>query len=69
MDEGVTPRLGTITLDIDPTTGLIADPTVCPIIRSKTYTIGQEPRQFCGPQYHGGGASPPTSTRPRRATP
>jgi penicillin-binding protein 1B len=67
-DEGAMPRLGTITLDIDPTTGLIADPTVCPIIRSKTYTIGQEPRQFCGPQYHGG-AGPPGSTRPRRATP
>ncbi|MBA3767465.1 MAG: hypothetical protein H0W99_10840, partial [Acidobacteria bacterium] len=60
-------RLGTITLEIDPTTGLIADPTVCPVIRTKTFTIGQEPRQFCGPQYHGGGASPPTATRPRRA--
>jgi penicillin-binding protein 1B len=68
-EEGTTPRLGTITLDIDPTTGLIADPTVCPVIRSKTFAIGQEPRQFCGPQYHGGGASPPGSTRPRRATP
>ncbi|HEX8137230.1 MAG TPA: PBP1A family penicillin-binding protein [Pyrinomonadaceae bacterium] len=68
-EEGTTPRLGTITLDIDPTTGLIADPTVCPVIRSKTFAIGQEPRQFCGPQYHGGGAGPPGSTRPRRATP
>lgn len=68
-DDGMTPRLGTITLDIDPTTGLIADPTVCPVIRSKTFPIGQEPRQFCGPQYHGGRASPPSSTRPRRATP
>ena len=67
-DDGAT-RLGTITLEIDPTTGLIADPTVCPVIRTKTFTIGQEPRQFCGPQYHGGGASPPTATRPRRATP
>jgi penicillin-binding protein 1B len=45
---------GTITLDIDPTTGLIADPNVCPVIRSKTFVIGQEPRQYCGPQYHGG---------------
>ncbi|HYY57692.1 MAG TPA: PBP1A family penicillin-binding protein [Pyrinomonadaceae bacterium] len=68
MDDGAT-RLGTITLDIDPTTGLIADPSVCPVIRSKTYTIGQEPRQFCGPQYHGGSTSPPTATRPRRAAP
>lgn len=45
---------GTITLDIDPSTGLIADPNVCPVIRSKTFLIGQEPRQYCGPQYHGG---------------
>jgi penicillin-binding protein 1B len=45
---------GTITLDIDPSTGLIADPNVCPVIRSKTFAIGQEPRQYCGPQYHGG---------------
>jgi penicillin-binding protein 1B len=45
---------GTITLDIDPSTGLIADPNVCPVIRSKTFIIGQEPRQYCGPQYHGG---------------
>jgi penicillin-binding protein 1B len=67
-EDGAT-RLGTITLDIDPTTGLIADPAVCPVIRTKTFTLGQEPRQFCGPQYHGGGASPPTATRPRRATP
>ena len=45
---------GTITLDIDPSTGLIADPNACPVIRSKTFVIGQEPRQYCGPQYHGG---------------
>ena len=68
-DDLTTPRLGTITLDIDPTTGLIADPTVCPVIRTRTFTIGQEPRQFCGPQYHGGGVSPPPVTRPRRASP
>jgi penicillin-binding protein 1B len=67
-DDGAT-RLGTITLEIDPTTGLIADPTVCPVIRTKTFTIGQEPRQFCGPQYHGGGAGTPGATRPRRASP
>jgi penicillin-binding protein 1B len=53
---------GTITLDIDPSTGLIADPNVCPVIRSKTFIIGQEPRQYCGPQYHGG------NTRKRQVT-
>jgi penicillin-binding protein 1B len=60
---------GTITLDIDPTTGLIADPTVCPIIRSKTFIIGQEPRKYCGPQYHTGKAVAPSETRPRVVTP
>ena len=60
---------GTITLDIDPTTGLIADPTVCPIIRSKTFIIGQEPRKYCGPQYHTGKAVAPSETRPRVVAP
>ncbi|HEX8493605.1 MAG TPA: PBP1A family penicillin-binding protein [Pyrinomonadaceae bacterium] len=60
---------GTITLDIDPTTGLIADPSVCPIIRSKTYSIGQEPRKYCGPEYHNGKTIQPSATRPRYATP
>jgi penicillin-binding protein 1B len=45
---------GSVTLDIDPTTGLIADPEYCPIIRSKTYIAGQEPRKRCGPAFHGG---------------
>jgi penicillin-binding protein 1B len=60
---------GTITLDIDPTTGLIADPSVCPIIRSKTFVIGTEPRKYCGPQYHTGKTSAPSETRPRTVTP
>jgi len=42
---------GTITLDIDPTTGLIAVDS-CPVIRSKTFIIGQEPKKYCGPEYH-----------------
>jgi penicillin-binding protein 1B len=42
---------GTITLDIDPTTGLIAVET-CPIIRTKTFLLGTEPKKYCGPQYH-----------------
>jgi penicillin-binding protein 1B len=46
------PKLqGTITLDIDPTTGLIAVDS-CPVIRTKTFIIGQEPRKYCGPEYH-----------------
>jgi hypothetical protein len=59
---------GTITLDIDPTTGLIAAPT-CPVIRTKTFAIGQEPRQYCGPQYHNGKTVPPATTRPRVVSP
>ncbi|HEY0377021.1 MAG TPA: PBP1A family penicillin-binding protein [Pyrinomonadaceae bacterium] len=60
---------GTITLDIDPTTGLIADPSVCPVIRSKTYVIGQEPRKYCGPEYHNGKTIQPAETRPRQVSP
>jgi penicillin-binding protein 1B len=42
---------GTITLDIDPTTGLIAVDS-CPVIKTRTFAIGQEPRRYCGPEYH-----------------
>jgi len=42
---------GTITLDIDPTTGLIAVET-CPVIRTKTFVLGTEPKKYCGPKYH-----------------
>jgi len=59
---------GTITLDIDPTTGLLADDT-CPVIRTRTYAIGTEPRRRCGPQYHTGRDIIPTETRPRRVSP
>jgi penicillin-binding protein 1B len=58
---------GTITIDIDPTTGLIAVPS-CPVIRTKTFVIGKEPKQYCGPQYHGG-APLPQPERARRAPP
>lgn len=56
---------GTITLDIDPTTGLIAVET-CPIIRTKTFTLGTEPKKYCGPQYHRGKTIEPVEPgRPR----
>jgi penicillin-binding protein 1B len=42
---------GTITLDIDPTTGFIAVDS-CPVIKTRTFAIGQEPRRYCGPEYH-----------------
>ncbi len=64
-DEGLQ---GTITLDIDPTTGLIAVET-CPVIRTKTYILGTEPRKYCGPEYHRAQGSDPSSTRPRTARP
>jgi penicillin-binding protein 1B len=59
---------GTVTLDIDPTTGLIAAPT-CPVIRTKTFAIGTEPRRRCGPQYHQNQSITPSETRPRRVSP
>ena len=52
---------GTITLDIDPTTGLIAVDS-CPVIKTRTFIIGQEPRKYCGPEYH---KKPSSSPRPR----
>ncbi len=59
------PRLeGSITLDIDPSTGLIAVET-CPVIRTKTFVIGTEPRTYCGPDYHRGKAVDLPISRPR----
>ena len=56
---------GTITLDIDPTTGLIAVES-CPIIRTKTFVLGTEPKKYCGPQYHQGRTIEPAGPgRPR----
>lgn len=55
---------GSITLDIDPSTGLIAVET-CPVIRTKTFVIGTEPRKYCGPEFHRGGTVDPGASRPR----
>jgi penicillin-binding protein 1B len=64
-----TPRLsGSVTLDVDPATGLIAAPT-CPVIRTRTFALGTEPRRYCGPQYHQNQSIYPSETRPRRASP
>ncbi len=59
---------GTITLDIDPSTGLIAVES-CPVIRTRTFVLGTEPRRYCGPDYHyrpGAAQNPP---RPGLRTP
>jgi penicillin-binding protein 1B len=58
---------GTITLDIDPTTGLIAVES-CPVIRTRTFVLGTEPKKYCGPEYHRPGATP-QATRPRLVNP
>jgi hypothetical protein len=69
-DGEASPKLqGTITLDIDPTTGLIAVDS-CPVIRTKTFIIGQEPRKYCGPEYHKKAQpSPAPAARTRLANP
>lgn len=60
---------GTITLDIDPTTGLIAVDS-CPVIRTRTFAIGQEPKKYCGPEYHKKPApTPPVGNRARVVNP
>jgi penicillin-binding protein 1B len=67
--DGAPARLsGTVTLDIDPTTGLLAVES-CPVIRTRTFVIGTEPRRRCGPQYHDGKVVQPSDTRPRRISP
>ncbi len=66
--EDSTRLTGAVTLDIDPTTGFIAVET-CPVIRTKTFAIGAEPRRRCGPQYHTGRDILPSETRPRRVSP
>jgi penicillin-binding protein 1B len=55
---------GTITLDIDPTTGLIAVES-CPVVRTRTYVLGTEPKRFCGPEYHKVKTVDPGGSRPR----
>jgi penicillin-binding protein 1B len=55
---------GTITLDIDPTTGLIAVES-CPVIRTKTFVLGTEPKRYCGPEYHRRRTIEPAPDRPR----
>jgi penicillin-binding protein 1B len=55
---------GTITLDIDPATGLIAVET-CPVIRTKTFALGTEPKKYCGPKYHERKTIEPAPDRPR----
>jgi penicillin-binding protein 1B len=58
---------GTITLDIDPSTGLIAVES-CPVVRTRTFVLGTEPTRYCGPEYHRPSA-PSQPTRPRTANP
>ena len=63
------PTEGTITLDVDPATGLIAVDS-CPVIRTKTFIIGQEPKKYCGPEYHKKTQPTPTPvTRSRLVNP
>jgi penicillin-binding protein 1B len=59
---------GTITLDIDPSTGLIAVES-CPVIRTRTFVLGTEPRKYCGPEYHQRPSASPQATRPRLTNP
>ena len=59
---------GTITLDIDPSTGLLAVES-CPVIRTKTFVLGTEPKKYCGPEFHRGKAEDSGGTRPRTVKP
>jgi len=63
VEDAPTRLEGSITLDIDPTTGFIAVDS-CPVIRTRNFVIGQEPRRYCGPEYHTGKGIPAPSPRP-----
>jgi penicillin-binding protein 1B len=68
QDDGSTRLLRTISVDICPTTRLLAAPT-CPVVRTQTFAVGQEPHRYCGPENHGGIITslppPSSSSRPR----
>lgn len=66
--DGSSRLVGTITLDIDPTTGLLAAPG-CPISRSQAFQIGTEPKRYCRPEYHTGRNAAPSGTRVRPGFP
>ena len=59
---------GTITLDIDPSTVLIAVES-CPVVRTRTFVLGTEPTRYCGPDYHYRSPAPSQPTRPRSVNP
>jgi penicillin-binding protein 1B len=64
----VTRLEGSITLDIDPTTGLIAIET-CPVVRTKTFVLGTEPKKYCSPEHHQPRPAEPAEVRPRKVNP
>ena len=50
-DEPPPVRSNTILLQICTKTGFIAAPS-CPTVRAKSFRMGEEPTQFCRPEYH-----------------
>ena len=57
--------LPTVTVTIDPTTGLLAT-SACPVKSSMTYVGGQEPRQHCSADRHPSAEAPPNSKKKSR---
>jgi penicillin-binding protein 1B len=62
--DGSTRLSGTITLDIDPTTGLLAS-RACQVTRQQVFQIGTEPKRSCGAAYHNGRTIMPSDSRGR----
>jgi len=62
--DGSTRLVGTITLDVDPTTGLLAS-RACPVTRQQIFQIGTEPKRYCGAAYHNGRTIMPSDSRGR----
>lgn len=62
--DGSTRLVGTITLDVDPATGLLAS-RACPVTRRQVFQIGTEPKRSCGAAYHNGRTVMPSDSRGR----
>jgi penicillin-binding protein 1B len=60
------PHDRTIILQICPDTGLIATPS-CPMMRARSFKMGQEPKEFCRPENHRRESTNPANSRQRSA--
>jgi hypothetical protein len=66
QDAGRRRPLPTVTVTIDPVTGMIATPA-CPVKSSMTYPSGREPGQYCNASHTSAGPEQTESPRPKES--